>query len=94
MPRPPCWTPLLKSARTIGEHPAFYHLLTALMVLLPVGWISTISNSGVRNSAPYSYFNLMGRGNLGQRSKAVRSSSRVTPRWRKADSNSQSHRTE
>jgi flavin reductase (DIM6/NTAB) family NADH-FMN oxidoreductase RutF len=39
----------------------FYQLLTALVVPRPVGWISTISKSGVRNLAPYSYFNLMGR---------------------------------
>jgi hypothetical protein len=40
--------------------PGFYQLLTALVVPRPVGWISTISKSGVRNLAPYSYFNLMG----------------------------------
>ena len=38
----------------------FYLLLTALVVPRPVGWISTISAAGVRNVAPYSYFNLMG----------------------------------
>jgi flavin reductase (DIM6/NTAB) family NADH-FMN oxidoreductase RutF len=35
-------------------------LLTAVVVPRPIGWISTISESGVRNVAPYSYFNLMG----------------------------------
>jgi flavin reductase (DIM6/NTAB) family NADH-FMN oxidoreductase RutF len=35
--------------------------LTALVVPPPVGWISTISKNGVRNLAPYSYVNLMGR---------------------------------
>jgi flavin reductase (DIM6/NTAB) family NADH-FMN oxidoreductase RutF len=40
--------------------PGFYQLLTALVVPRPVGWISTISKSGERNVAPYSYFNLMG----------------------------------
>jgi flavin reductase (DIM6/NTAB) family NADH-FMN oxidoreductase RutF len=40
--------------------PAFYRLLTALVVPRPIGWISTVSRSGVRNLAPYSYFNLMG----------------------------------
>ena len=30
------------------------------MVPRPIGWISTISESGERNLAPYSYFNLMG----------------------------------
>jgi flavin reductase (DIM6/NTAB) family NADH-FMN oxidoreductase RutF len=38
----------------------FYHLMTALVVPRPIGWISTISAGGVRNLAPYSYFNLMG----------------------------------
>lgn len=38
----------------------FYHLMTALVIPRPIGWISTISASGVRNLAPYSYFNLMG----------------------------------
>jgi flavin reductase (DIM6/NTAB) family NADH-FMN oxidoreductase RutF len=38
----------------------FYLLLTALVVPRPIGWISTISAAGVRNVAPYSYFNLMG----------------------------------
>jgi flavin reductase (DIM6/NTAB) family NADH-FMN oxidoreductase RutF len=42
------------------QGPAFYQLLTALVVPRPIGWISTISRSGVRNVAPYSYFNLMG----------------------------------
>jgi flavin reductase (DIM6/NTAB) family NADH-FMN oxidoreductase RutF len=38
----------------------FYHLMTALVIPRPIGWISTISASGIRNLAPYSYFNLMG----------------------------------
>jgi flavin reductase (DIM6/NTAB) family NADH-FMN oxidoreductase RutF len=42
------------------QGPAFYQLLTALVVPRPTGWISTMSLSGVRNLAPYSYFNLMG----------------------------------
>jgi flavin reductase (DIM6/NTAB) family NADH-FMN oxidoreductase RutF len=40
--------------------PAFYQVLTALVVPRPIGWISTISTIGVPNLAPYSYFNLMG----------------------------------
>ena len=40
--------------------PAFYQLMTALVIPRPIGWISTISAKGVRNIAPYSYFNLMG----------------------------------
>ena len=37
-----------------------YLMLTALVVPRPIGWISTVSAAGVRNVAPYSYFNLMG----------------------------------
>src|SRR5918911_5663873 len=37
-----------------------YHVLTALVIPRPIGWISTIAESGARNLAPYSYFNLMG----------------------------------
>lgn len=37
-----------------------YYLMTALVVPRPIGWMSTVSASGVRNVAPYSYFNLMG----------------------------------
>ena len=38
----------------------FYLLMTALVIPRPIGWISTISATGLRNVAPYSYFNLMG----------------------------------
>jgi flavin reductase (DIM6/NTAB) family NADH-FMN oxidoreductase RutF len=38
----------------------FYHLMTALVIPRPIGWISTISAQGVSNVAPYSYFNMMG----------------------------------
>jgi len=38
----------------------FYFMMTALVIPRPIGWISTISASGVRNVAPYSYFNMMG----------------------------------
>jgi flavin reductase (DIM6/NTAB) family NADH-FMN oxidoreductase RutF len=38
----------------------YYLLMTALVVPRPIGWISTLSGNGVRNLAPYSYFNLMG----------------------------------
>jgi len=38
----------------------FYLLMTALVIPRPIGWISTLSAGGVRNLAPYSYFNLMG----------------------------------
>jgi flavin reductase (DIM6/NTAB) family NADH-FMN oxidoreductase RutF len=45
-----------------GDWPVreFYLLMTALVIPRPIGWISTVSASGVRNVAPYSYFNLMG----------------------------------
>jgi len=45
-----------------GEWPdrELYLMLTALVVPRPIGWISTVSAAGVRNVAPYSYFNLMG----------------------------------
>jgi flavin reductase (DIM6/NTAB) family NADH-FMN oxidoreductase RutF len=39
---------------------AFYFLMNALVVPRPIGWISTVSASGVKNLAPYSHFNLMG----------------------------------
>lgn len=34
-----------------------YRLLTSLVVPRPIGWISTRSRAGVRNLAPFSYFN-------------------------------------
>ncbi len=45
-----------------GEMPErdFYFLMTGLVIPRPIGWISSISADGVRNLAPYSYFNLMG----------------------------------
>ena len=36
-----------------------YYLMTALVVPRPIGWISTVSNEGVYNVAPYSYFNVI-----------------------------------
>lgn len=33
--------------------------LKALVVPRPIGWISTLSKAGIRNLAPYSYFNLI-----------------------------------
>ena len=32
--------------------------LNAIVAPRPIGWISTVSNDGVRNLAPYSFFNL------------------------------------
>jgi len=34
-----------------------YKLLTGLVVPRPIGWIGTVDNDGVRNLAPYSFFN-------------------------------------
>ncbi|MFV1999282.1 MAG: flavin reductase family protein [Acidimicrobiia bacterium] len=34
-----------------------YKLLTGLIVPRPIGWIGTIDSDGVRNLAPYSFFN-------------------------------------
>lgn len=36
-----------------------YRLLTSLVIPRPVGWISTVSEDGVPNLAPHSYFNLI-----------------------------------
>ncbi|MEZ4461503.1 MAG: flavin reductase family protein [bacterium] len=37
-----------------------YHLLTGLVIPRPIAWISTISDTGVANLAPHSFFNVMG----------------------------------
>ena len=34
-----------------------YHLLSGLIVPRPIGWISTLGPDGVRNLAPFSFFN-------------------------------------
>lgn len=39
------------------NHGLAHDPLTALVVPRPIGWISTISRSGVNNLAPYSFFN-------------------------------------
>lgn len=36
-----------------------YHLLTSLVVPRPIAWVSTLSESGARNLAPHSYFNVI-----------------------------------
>lgn len=36
-----------------------YRLLTALVLPRPIGWISTISDDGVGNLAPHSFFNIV-----------------------------------
>ncbi|HEY7294654.1 MAG TPA: flavin reductase family protein [Dehalococcoidia bacterium] len=36
-----------------------YHLLNAVVVPRPIGWVSTLSEQGVANIAPHSYFNVL-----------------------------------
>jgi len=36
-----------------------YHLLNAVVVPRPIGWVSTLSERGVANLAPHSYFNVL-----------------------------------
>ncbi|GAB4464333.1 MAG: flavin reductase family protein [Armatimonadaceae bacterium] len=37
-----------------------YRLLTSLIVPRPIAWVSSISEEGVVNAAPYSFFNILG----------------------------------
>ena len=37
-----------------------YNLLTASVTPRPIAWVTTRSNAGVSNAAPYSFFNVMG----------------------------------
>jgi flavin reductase (DIM6/NTAB) family NADH-FMN oxidoreductase RutF len=39
------------------EYPLKYDPITSLVVPRPIGWISTLSRSGLVNLAPYSFFN-------------------------------------
>ena len=43
-----------------NKHGMKHDPFKALIVPRPVGWISTISNEGIANIAPYSFFNAMG----------------------------------
>lgn len=36
-----------------------YKLLTGLIIPRPIGWVGTVSEAGVYNLAPYSYFNVV-----------------------------------
>ncbi len=36
--------------------PAFYRLLTAVVVPRPIAWVSSVSGDGVDNLAPHSFF--------------------------------------
>ena len=42
------------------EHTAVYKLLTGSVIPRPIGWISSISENGSNNLAPFSYFNAVG----------------------------------
>ena len=42
------------------EYSAIYKLLTGSVIPRPIGWISSISESGINNLAPFSYFNAVG----------------------------------
>jgi flavin reductase (DIM6/NTAB) family NADH-FMN oxidoreductase RutF len=41
------------------EQKNIYKLLTAAVIPRPIGWISTLNAAGVKNLAPFSYFNLI-----------------------------------
>lgn len=40
--------------------PDRYKLMSAAITPRPVAWLTTLSKEGVRNAAPYSFFNMMG----------------------------------
>lgn len=42
------------------ERSAVYKLLTGSIIPRPIGWISSISEDGINNLAPFSYFNMLG----------------------------------
>ena len=42
------------------EQTATYKLLTGAVIPRPIGWISSISEDGILNLAPFSYFNAVG----------------------------------
>jgi flavin reductase (DIM6/NTAB) family NADH-FMN oxidoreductase RutF len=44
---------------TLGQS-ACYKVLTALVIPRPIGWITSVSERGVVNLAPYSFFNVLG----------------------------------
>jgi flavin reductase (DIM6/NTAB) family NADH-FMN oxidoreductase RutF len=41
------------------DRTAAYHLLNSLVVPRPIAWVSTVSEHGVTNIAPHSYFNIL-----------------------------------
>jgi flavin reductase (DIM6/NTAB) family NADH-FMN oxidoreductase RutF len=42
------------------DYTAVYKLLTGAIIPRPIGWISSISEDGINNLAPFSYFNAVG----------------------------------
>lgn len=42
------------------DQKAIYKLLTGAVIPRPIGWISTISEDGIPNLAPFSFFNVVG----------------------------------
>ena len=42
------------------EHSAVYKLLTGSIIPRPIAWVSSISENGINNLAPFSYFNAVG----------------------------------
>ncbi len=42
------------------DQSAIYKLLTGTIIPRPIGWVSSISEDGINNLAPFSYFNLLG----------------------------------
>jgi flavin reductase (DIM6/NTAB) family NADH-FMN oxidoreductase RutF len=40
--------------------PERYRLMAAAITPRPIAWITTLSSAGVRNAAPFSFFNMMG----------------------------------
>jgi flavin reductase (DIM6/NTAB) family NADH-FMN oxidoreductase RutF len=42
------------------DYSAVYKLLTGAIIPRPIGWISTVSEEGINNLAPFSYFNAVG----------------------------------
>jgi len=42
------------------EYTSVYKLLTGSIVPRPIGWVSSVSEDGINNLAPFSYFNAVG----------------------------------
>lgn len=42
------------------DHRAVYKLLTGVVIPRPIGWVSSVSQDGIPNLAPFSFFNAIG----------------------------------